>query len=247
VTIQLQKYRVDALFVLLIIAVGLLGVFYRLDVTPPGAFPWSDESDVASDAVASVRHGLEFHYPAQLAGGPVAVWLETGWIHLFGPDLTGLRVLNGLVNLVSVLLLYLLVQQLPLARPKHWPFAGPTFKQWLGLLAALCFAGSIWLLGLARIATPNWSLVPPTTTLTFIFLWLALKTNLKRYFIASGVMMGWAVYNYIPAYFVPLVPAIFLWLMWRQKGQSLPHLPSKLYLLPFPVAFLASLPCIPML
>jgi hypothetical protein len=227
---------------LLIIAVGLLGVFYRLDVTPPAIYPWSDESDVASDAVASVREGLQFHYPAQLAGGPVSVWLEAGWIMLFGKSLTGLRVLNGLVNVTSVLLLYLLVRQLPFADQVKWPFSGPSFNHWLGLTAALLFAGSTWILGLARIATPNWSLVPPATTFTFYFLWLALKTNRRRYFVATGVMMGWAIYNYIPAYFVPVVPAIFLGLMWRSKTQKLPYPPSRLYLLPFPVAFIVALP-----
>lgn len=238
----MQKYRIDALFILLILAVGLLGVFYRLDVTPPGAYPWSDESDVASDAVASVRDGLQFHYPAQLAGGPVAVWLETGWMLLFGKSLTGLRVLNGLVNVVSVLLLYILVQHLPFADRETWPFRGPSFNQWLGLTAALFFAGSTWILGLARIATPNWSLVPPTTTLTFIFLWRALVTNRRRYFVACGIMTGWAIYNYIPAYFVPVALAIFLGLMWRNRPQTLPSAPLKLYLLPFVVAFFVALP-----
>lgn len=239
---MVQKYRLDILFILLIIAAGLLGIFYRLDITPPGNYPWSDESDVASDAVASLRDGLEFHYPAQLAGGPVAVWLQTGWMALFGTSLTGLRILNGLVNLVSVLLLYLLVRQLPFGERLRWPFPGPSFNHWLALTAALLFANSTWILGLARIATPNWSLVPPTTTLTFYFLWLALKTNRQRYFIATGIMMGWAIYNYIPAYFIPFVPAIFLALIWRGKVQGLPHPPSKLYLLPFPVAFAVALP-----
>lgn len=238
----IHRYRFDLLFVALIIAVGLLGIFYRLDVTPPAIYPWSDESDVASDAVASFREGLQFHYPAQLAGGPVAVWLETGWIIFFGKSLTGLRILNGLVNLVSVLLLYLLVRQLPFAEQDRWPGSGLAFNHWLGLTAALLFAGSTWILGLARIATPNWSLVPPATTLTFFFLWLALKTNRSRYFVATGVMMGWAIYNYIPAYFVPFVPAIFLGLMWRSRTQKLPHPPSRLYLLPFPVAFVVALP-----
>ena len=103
----LPKCRFDFLFVPVTIIVAVCGIVFRLGVTPPAAYPWSDESDVASDAVISLREGLEFHYPAQLAGGPVAVWLQTGWMAVFGTSLTGLRVLNGLVNLSSILLLYL--------------------------------------------------------------------------------------------------------------------------------------------
>jgi hypothetical protein len=98
VVAHFNKYRTDYLFIVLIIIVSLLTVLFKIGEVPPAAYPWSDESDIASDAVLSYRHGLEFHYPAQLAGGPVAVWLETGWIHLFGPGLTGLRILNGLIN-----------------------------------------------------------------------------------------------------------------------------------------------------
>ncbi len=236
------KYRFDFLFVLLIVALGLLGVFYKLDVTPPGGYPWSDESEIAADAVESVRHGWQFFYPAQLAGGSAAVWLEASWITLFGKGLTGLRLLNGLVNLVSVLLLYLLVRQLPFNEQTIWPRSGPTFSQWLGLTAALFFAGSTWILGLARLATPNWSLVPLMATLTFYLLWRALKTNRWGYFVATGAVMGLAFYGYIPGYAVPLVPAIFLGLMWFSKPSKLPHPPFRLWVLPFLVAFVVALP-----
>jgi 4-amino-4-deoxy-L-arabinose transferase-like glycosyltransferase len=237
-----QKYRFDFLFVAVITLVAAWGIVFRLGVTPPAAYPWSDESDVASDAVISLREGLEFHYPAQLAGGPVAVWLQTGWMALFGPSLTGLRVLNGLVNLTSILLLYLLARILPFGQQNTWPFSGPSFNQWLGLTAACLMAGSTWILGLARIATPNWSLVPPATILTFYFLWLALKTNQLRYFVLTGVGMGWAIYNYIPAYFIPFVPAIFLAWMWLRQDNRLPHPPSRKYLIPFPVSLIVALP-----
>ncbi|MBN1219194.1 MAG: glycosyltransferase family 39 protein [Anaerolineae bacterium] len=239
-----QRHRFDILFVLLVILACLLNVFFKIGDVPPAAYPWSDESDVASDAVLSYRHGLEFHYPAQLAGGPIAVWLETGWIYLFGPGLTGLRILNGLVNLVSVLLLYLLVRQLPLPPGPGWVFRGPTFNQWLALTSALFMANSTWILGLARIATPNWSLVPPLTTLTFYFLWRALNTNRRRDFVATGVMMGFLFYGYIPGYCVPGVPVIFLGMLWlsRKRQAQLAFPPSGLYLWPFPVALLVATP-----
>ncbi len=239
-----KKYRIDYLFVLLIIIVTLVTVLFKIGEVPPAAYPWSDESDVASDAVLSFRHGLEFHYPAQLAGGPIAVWLETGWIHLFGPGLTGLRFLNGLVNLTSILFLYLVVRQLPFGRERERQFHSPTFNQWLGLSAALFMAVSTWILGLARIATPNWSLVSPMTTLTFYFLWRALNTDRRRYFIATGIMMGALFYGYIPGYCVPLVPAIFLGSVWfsKQRQSQLRFPISRWYWYSFPVALVVATP-----
>ena len=171
-------------------------MFFNIGEVPPAAYPWSDESDVASDAVATVRYGFQFHYPAQLAGGPIAVWLEAGWMALFGPGLTGIRILNGLVNLVSALLLYLLLRQLPFSSRPDWPFSAISFSQWLAVTSTLLLTVSTWILGLARIATPNWSLVPPMTTLAFYYFWRALNTNRPRYFVATGVMLGALFYGF---------------------------------------------------
>jgi len=239
-----NKYRIDYLFILLIIVVSLLTLLFKIGEMPPAAYPWSDESDVASDAVYSYKHGIEFHYPAQLAGGPIAVWLETGWMYLFGPGLTGLRLLNGLVNLTSILLLYLLVRHLPFRNGSNWQWQGITFSQWLGLTSALFMAVSTWILGLARIATPNWSLVPPLTTLTFYFLWQALNTNRRRYFVAMGITMGALYYGYIPGYCVPLVPLIFWGSLWfgKQRQMQLIYPISRWYWVPFGVALVVATP-----
>jgi 4-amino-4-deoxy-L-arabinose transferase-like glycosyltransferase len=241
---RIGKYRFDLLFVLLILALGLLGIFFRFGNTPPASLPWSDESEIAADAVASLKEGVQFHYPDQLAGGPAAVWLETAWMAVFGRRLAGLRILNGLVNLGSVLLLYLLVRVVPFDQPVNWPFSGPSFDQWLGLTSSLFMAGSTWLLGLARIAAPNWSLVPPLASLMFVFLWLGLKTNRWWYFVLTGLAMGWTAYNYIPALFLPIVPAIFLVTLWLNKEQRLLQWPYRRCLVPYLVAFAVALPVI---
>jgi hypothetical protein len=200
------KYRLDILFILCVIIAGSLALFFKIGDVPP-TYPWSDESEIAADAVATLKSGPQLFYPGQLAGGSLAVWLEAGWMALFGKGLVGLRVLNGLVNLVSAVLLYLLVCQLPFGHHSD-------FRRVIAFTAALLLAVSTWLLGLGRIAAPNWSLVPLMATLAFYLFWLGLNSKQRRYFLAAGVVMGLLFYGYIPGYFVPLVPALFILLIW---------------------------------
>jgi hypothetical protein len=223
-----QKYRLDILFILCVIIAGSLALFFKIGDIPP-TYPWSDESEIAADAVATLKSGPQFFYPDQLAGGSLAVWLEAGWMTIFGKDLVGLRVLNGLINLVSAVLLYLLVYQLPFGVHAY-------FRHVIAFTAALLLAVSTWLMGLGRIAAPNWSLVPLMTTLAFYLAWLGLNTNQRRYFLAAGVVMGLLFYGYIPGYFVPLVLAVFLSLIWiinrfyelrNTKYVSFPLLPTS--------------------
>ena len=180
---------------------------YWGQIPPP--FPWSDESEIAADAVATVRHGLQLFYPGQLAGGSLAVWIEAGWMRLFGKDLLNLRLLNGLINLLSALALFGLVQTLPIAKQ----------KKWLAFTAALLFVVSTWLLGLGRIATPNWSLVPLTLSLTFWLLWQSIIRPRPYLWILAGVGLGSLFYGYLPGYLGLVIAVIFWgtgWLIYRQ-------------------------------
>lgn len=252
-TVWFTKHRLDVIFILCILIAGSLALFFNIgnllhgnllngNLLPP--YPWSDESEIAADAVATLKNGPQLFYPNQLAGGSLAVWVEASWMAVFGKGLLGLRVLNGLINLVSAVLLYLLVEQLPFS------FASPTIKRAIGFIAAMLLAVSIWMLGLGRIATPNWSLVSLMTTLTFYLFWLGLNTQRRRYLVAAGVVMGLLFYGYIPGYFVPLVPAIFLGLLWLINRFLQPHssysslrlLPTPYFLPPFAVMLVIAAP-----
>lgn len=169
--------RYDYLALLLIGLVASLMLFIHFGQTPPPR-PWSDESEIAADAVETLRDGPQLFYRG--AGGSLAVWLEAGWMALFGKSLLGLRLLNALVNLLSALLLYLLVLEMPFAEPRRW----------LALTAALLLAASTWLLGLGRIAAPNWSLVPLMTNLAFYLLWRGLHRHRSGYIVAAAGVMG---------------------------------------------------------
>ncbi len=232
----LQKIQPDYIVVLLILLVGAVTLLYQIGRVPP-LYPWSDESEVAADAVASLKDGLQLIYPIQRSGGSMGVWLETGWMALFGRELLGLRLLNGLVNLAGALLLYLLVRHMPLV-------PADSDRRWLAAAAGLLFVVSTWLLGLGRIATPNWSLVPPITSLAFYWFWRGWQTNRRRFFIAAGAAMGFLFYGYLPGYLVILVPAIFLVLVWLlnlEQRRNLSLLPG---LLIFPAALLAAAPAL---
>lgn len=180
---------------LLIIIVCAITLFFKIGEIPP-LYPWSDESEIAADAVATLAEGPRLFYPAQLAGGSLAVWLEAGWMALFGRSLAGLRILNGLVNLISALLLYRLARLL--------------FQRRVALVAALLFGVSTWLLGLGRVAAPNWSLVPPLITLALLWFWQGLQSDRRLYFLAAGGVMGLLFYGYIPGYVALLIPILFV-------------------------------------
>lgn len=199
----MRHERLDFWFILLIILAGSLALFFKIGEIPP-LYPWSDESEVAADAVASLKNGLQLVYPIQRSGGSLGVWLETGWIALFSKNLLGLRVLNGLVNLATAALLYLLARQLPF-KLQH-----VAVQRWLAASAALLFAVSTWILGLGRIATPNWSLVALMASLAFYYFWRGLNTGRRSYLVAAGAVMGLFFYGYLPGYLVPMVPALFL-------------------------------------
>jgi len=196
-----QTYRFDTLAVLLIIIAGLLALFFKIGDIPP-LYPWSDESEIAADAVAMLQDGPSLFYPRQLAGGSLAVWLESGWILLVGRSLMALRFLNGLLNLLTIIALYFLVRELP--------FDNVAYNRWVALTAALLMSTSTWLLGMGRIATPNWSLVPLMTVWVLHFFWRGVHQQKHRYFIGMGILMGLLFYGYLPGYFVPIIPIAFV-------------------------------------
>ncbi len=234
------RYCLDYFFILLIIAVGAAGLLFRIGVMPP-LFPWSDESEIAADAVASLETGLQLTYPLQLAGGSLAVWLETGWMALFGKSLLGLRWLNGLVNLASALILYLLVRQLPL-NTSHT--AHSIDRRCTAGIAAMLFVSSTWFLGLGRIATPNWSLTPLLASLAFYLFWSGLNSGRRGYFVASGIVTGLLFYGYLPGYLVGVIPAVFLALWWLLKIERPKSINPASILLMFFAAFLVAAPII---
>ncbi|MDM8528240.1 glycosyltransferase family 39 protein [Anaerolineales bacterium HSG24] len=185
----------------MIIIAGSLALFFKIGDTPP-LYPWSDESEIAADAVATLQNGPNLFYPRQLAGGSLAVWLESGWMLMAGRSLIALRFLNGLLNLLTVISLYFLVRELP--------FGNTIYNRWLALTSAMLMTTSTWLLGLGRIATPNWSLVPLITVWVLYCFWRGVHQQKHRYFIGMGVLMGLLFYGYIPGYFVPIIPIVFV-------------------------------------
>jgi len=220
----------------LIITVSSLTLFFKIGDIPP-LYPWSDESEIAADAVATAQGEIALFYPAQLAGGSLAVWLEAGWISIWGKDLLGLRILTGLINIVSVTVLYYLVRHIPLMGLDN---------RWVALVAALLMSVSTWLLGLGRIATPNWSLVPLMTSLTLICFWRGVQTQQRRYFIAMGFVMGLLFYGYIPGYFVPLILPSYLILHYLITHPESDTFSQAIYrpvsLISYPLAFITAMP-----
>ena len=190
-------------FVLLLI-VSSLTLFLKIGTVPP-LYPWSDESEIAADAVATLYHRPQLFYPDQLAGGSLAVWLEAGWMALFGKSLLGLRLLNGFISVLTIMGLYLLIQAIPFS---------PTHKSWLALTAALFMSVSTWVMGLGRIATPNWSLVPLMTVTIGLLFWQIMQkeyNGFNRYHgYLIGLLTGLLFYGYLPGYLAALIIPLFL-------------------------------------
>jgi 4-amino-4-deoxy-L-arabinose transferase-like glycosyltransferase len=196
----------DAIMICVSVAVAAFFLFHRIGSVPP-LFPWSDESEIAADAVQTLALGPQLVYPDQLAGGSLAVYLETVFIAVFGRSLLGLRILNALLNISLVAMTYILARRM-------FASQGKLFSQLVAGLTCLWLASSTWLLAMGRMATPNWPLMPLMTVICVYLLWRALETRQGRYFASSGLVLGLSFYGYVPGLFVPVMLATFLAVEW---------------------------------
>ena len=205
----------DLILVSTAITVAIFFLFYKIGIVPP-PYPWTDESAIAADAVETLLNGPRLIYPAQLAGGSLAVYIEAVFMALFGRGLLALRVLSALLSVGLVAFTYVLTRTM-------FAKQGKMFSQLMAGLTSLWLASSVWFLSMGRVAIPNFLLVAPMTVGCLYLLWRGLETNRLWYFILSGLMLGLFFYGYVPGLFLPIALVVFFvaeWLMSKLDERS---------------------------
>lgn len=197
---------------MLALAVALFFRFYQIGQVPPGLFP--DEATHALDALEVLNGQLTIYSPDEGSTGALWRYLLALYFALFGPSILSLRVFASIVGVISVGMAFLVVRELTLAPPASNNQA-PAFswREAIAPLAALLLATSYWHVDLSRTGFSA-VLMLLIQDVTFFFLWRALNSGQRRWFVLFGLGLGVIVYNYLPGKLAPAVPLLFFLLQW---------------------------------
>lgn len=210
------------LFIIPLVAFGVLFRFVALETSPPGFYV--DEAAISAQVICLRQSGADLHgqrWPlfSQVLGGGYATpaYLYTGalWTALFGDSITSFRSMVALFGALTVVGVFFLALRLWRNPEVAW-------------LSALCAALSPWGFQFSRIA---WD--PPLAPCFFILsLVLLLAAASKRRWINAmtgiigGAFASLAMYSYPPLRVqVVLVLPVFLYLAIRRERQSLSRIP----------------------
>lgn len=165
---------------------------------------------------------------------PLFHLLLTGWFHLFGVDISSLRLLTGLLGTVAVGLLYGIARRL-------------SGDQWLALLAALLLAIYPQAVLYSRFGF-SYNLLPTLLLLATLGLGEYVKGGECKWLALASLMIGLGVISDLAALtFIPVLIVVVAVRRWRDALWSLPLvvLPFSVYtiwmLLQSPDAFLFDL------
>jgi 4-amino-4-deoxy-L-arabinose transferase-like glycosyltransferase len=201
----------ELILLLLILALAAAFRFSQIGEVPPG--PHYDEASKLFDAL-DVLAGQHTPFSLRPYGREMLhVYLALPLVLLLGPTHLVLRLLAAVAGVLTLLAIYLFVQELMGERDRR-------LAQWTGLLAALLFTVSYWALAVNRIGFRA-NYVPLFETLCFLFFWRALRTDRWWEYALSGLFLGLGLNTYINSRFVPGVLLFFVagWALTRE-GRS---------------------------
>ena len=194
---QSNKFKFVILLFIIIIAVFFR--FFQLENLPPG-----DGFDPAYYGLDALRI-LDGERPIYLAtnfGREVIFSYLVAFVYLFtGPGTYGIHVASAIVAVLTIPAVFLVANEF---FKKEKP---GILTQYGGLLAALLTAVSFWHLMWSRYSVRA-ILIPLFVSLLCYFLLRALRTQQKRYFVLTGIIMGLGFYTYQLAQLFPILVAI---------------------------------------
>ena len=180
---------------------------------PPGLSFDEAGNGVAAMDVVNGRYQLWW----SIGGGkePLIAYALQPLVWLFGPTPLALRLYAATMGIISVAGTYWLAWEMFVAgRVSERDNKAPSL---LPLFAALGLATSFWHVAFSRLAFRALAL-PAIVVLALAWLWRALRisesaegqTKSWHRFVGSGVLIGLAVYTYLPGRLVPAVLILFL-------------------------------------
>jgi 4-amino-4-deoxy-L-arabinose transferase-like glycosyltransferase len=191
--------------ILLIAATAILLRVYALDRLPPGLF--GDEAVEGLDALDVLAGNFAIWFHAHLGREPLFVYLVALSYRAFGitPLATRLpAIVAGLITLPATFLL-----------AREWgrnAFDATGQSQRvirITFLTTALLAISFWHIQMTRDAHRD-TLLPLVEALGYWLLWRALRTHDWKTYVASGAVLGLAIYTYSPGRFVGIFVALFI-------------------------------------
>lgn len=186
-----------------ILVFALITCFYRLDSIPASTTAFEVSSGMSAlQLIHKVKPGISkmlwSYMDRTYAGSPTSpffVYFTAGLFQIFGVGLLTIRIVGAFWGLMSLVMLYLLINDL--------------FDQRLALLATLLTAILPWFLSVARLGSyPSLSL---TYFLAVLILFMRGIWGKYFYLIPAGVLFSLITYFYLPVkVLIPLL--ILLWL-----------------------------------
>lgn len=233
-------------YLLAILAVATFFRLWQLDSIPPGLYP--DVALNGNEALDSLKTGeFKVFYPENNGREGLMMWLIAFSFKIFGVSVWSIKIVAALAGILTVLGLYLLVQEL---------FQNTKYKiqntKYLALLASFFLAASFWHTLFSRIGFRA-ILLPLVSVFAFYFLFKGFNTKKIWPFLVSGVFFGLGFYTYSSyRLIILLLPLLLVCLLFFKKDRKmllvisywllvifLVALPLGLYFLSHPQDFLS--------
>ncbi|MCP4165226.1 MAG: hypothetical protein GY759_04945 [Chloroflexi bacterium] len=191
--------RYVLIILILILAVAVAARFYALDVYPNGC--QSDECNNGLDALEWLAGSGYTPYAETNEGqSTLFTYLIAGAISLLGPTVQSMRMVSALIGVLTVLVFYFLARE--------------AYDQRIALLTTALLAADRWHITFSRIVY-ELIMVPLVLSLQALFLFKALKTGRRRWWLLSGMALALGMNTYTAYRVVPFFFAAYFayWLI----------------------------------
>ena len=187
--------RRELLLLALITLMAAILRLYRLDDIPPGLCGDTAYKGIGANRILTGEYPIFFE---ESWGGiePMYMYLLAGLFTVLGSTPLTIKLLSGIIGIVTVPLLYLLVREMLSSRA-------------VALLASAFLAISYWHISYSRL---GWEIIlgPPFVILTLYLLWRALEFSRWLDFAWAGLALGASLYTYQAQRFLPILIVCYL-------------------------------------
>ncbi|MBI5652903.1 MAG: glycosyltransferase family 39 protein [Chloroflexi bacterium] len=189
------------ILILLLVAFVLFSRVYAIDQIPPGLF--GDEAVEGLDALDVLAGNFFIWFHAHLGREPIYVYLTALSYALFGVSPLATRLPALIAGLLTIPATFWLTREWAreiFTRERATRLAWP---------ATALITISFWHIEMTRNAHRD-TLLPLVEAIGYALLWRALRTRDLKLYIASGAILGLAIYTYSPGRFVGIFVAMFV-------------------------------------
>jgi hypothetical protein len=177
---------------LLVIAIATGLRFWALGTIPPGLY--HDEAFNGLDALGVLAGERPIFFEANNGREPLFIYLVALSVAALGRSPGAIRMVAALLGTLTIPATYLMAKAM--------------FNRRIGLLAAAITGLTLWHVNLSRIGFRAVAM-PFLVALALWQLWLGLKRDNKRHFLAGGGLYGLTFYTYLAARFTIVALAAF--------------------------------------